>query len=141
MQRIMSEKQRRAVKRRAEDTFQGDDQHALARRHLLYDLWIDDPTLLRQVEPLRTMLLEATRASGATVLADRFHQFEPEGVTGVLLLAESHLSVHTWPEEGLITLDVFTCGTMDTALILRRLREALAPRREHLTTILRGREE
>ena len=110
----------------------------VGRRHLLYDLWVDDPTLLQRVEPLRAMLLSATRDSGATVLADHFHQFEPHGVTGVLLLAESHLSIHTWPEEGLITVDVFTCGTMDTTLILQRLRDALSPHRETLTTILRG---
>ena len=113
----------------------------LARRHFLLDLWVDDPTLLQRVEPLRAMLLAATRESGATILADHFHQFEPHGVTGVLLLAESHLSVHTWPEEGLITMDVFTCGTMDTQLILQRLCNALSPRREKLTTILRGQVE
>ena len=113
----------------------------LARRHMLYDLWLDDPTLLKRVEPLRETLLSATADSGATILADHFHQFEPHGVTGMLLLAESHLSVHTWPEEGLITLDVFTCGTMDAPLILQRLRDALSPRRENLTTILRGQAE
>ena len=113
----------------------------LGRRHFLLDLWVDDPTLLQRVEPLRSLLLDATRDSGATVLADHFHQFEPHGVTGVLLLAESHLSVHTWPEEGFLTLDVFTCGTMATDLILHRLRNALSPRREKLTTILRGQAE
>ena len=110
----------------------------LARRHFLFDCWVDDPTLLQRVEPLRTMLLAATRDSGATILADHFHQFEPHGVTGVLLLTESHLSIHTWPEEGLVTVDVFTCGTMDTELILQRLRDALSPHRENLTTIRRG---
>ena len=114
---------------------------APARRHLLYDLWLDDPAPLRRVEPLRTLLLDATRASGATVLAERFHQFEPHGITGVLLLAESHLSVHTWPEENLATLDVFTCGAMDALLIVQRLRDALAPRRDSLRTVLRGIEE
>ena len=110
----------------------------LGRRHLLFDLWTDDPVLLQRVEPLRTMLLAATRESGATILADHFHQFEPQGVTGVVLLAESHLSVHTWPEEGLITVDIFTCGAMDASLIVQRLRDALSPRREHLNTIMRG---
>lgn len=110
----------------------------LGRRHLLYDLWVADPTLLQRVEPLRAVLLAAAHDSGATVLADRFHQFEPQGVTGVLLLAESHLSIHTWPEEGLVTVDIFTCGAMDTALILQRLRDTLNPCREHLTTIRRG---
>ena len=113
----------------------------LRRRHLLYDLWTDDPALLQRVEPLRTVVLAATRDSGATVLADHFHQFEPQGITGVVLLAESHLSIHTWPEEGLITVDIFTCGAMDATCIVQRLRDTLTPRREHLTTIMRGQSE
>ena len=110
----------------------------LGRRHFLYDLWVPDATLLQRIEPLRAVLLAAARDSGATVLANRFHQFEPHGVTGMLLLAESHLSVHTWPEERLVTVDIFTCGAMDTSLIIQRLRETLTPCREHLTTIRRG---
>ena len=108
------------------------------RRHILFDLWVDNAEVLKWAPPLRTLLVEAARASGATVLADRFHQFEPYGVTGILLLAESHVSIHTWPEEGLATLDVFTCGAMDTDLILNHVRAALAPTREQVETVLRG---
>lgn len=109
-----------------------------ARRHLLYDLWVDAPETLRWAPPLRRLLVEAARQCGATVLADRFHQFEPHGVTGILLLAESHVSIHTWPEEGLATLDVFTCGTMDAEGIIEAVRTALRPSKERLTTVARG---
>jgi S-adenosylmethionine decarboxylase len=108
------------------------------RRHILFDLWVENPEILKWSPPLRTLLMEAARASGATILADRFHQFKPYGVTGILLLAESHLSIHTWPEEGLATLDVFTCGAMDTDLILEHVRAALTPTREQLQTVQRG---
>ena len=47
---------------------------------------------------------------GITILGDKFHKFEPHGVSGVILLSESHVSIHTWPEEGYAALDIFTCG-------------------------------
>ena len=107
-------------------------------RHLLADLWVDDPEPLRHVALWERLLPEACRAAGATVLAAHFHQFTPEGVTGVVLLAESHASVHTWPEAGLATLDVFTCGAMDAAAVLAHVRAALGPTRERVTVVERG---
>ena len=105
---------------------------------MLVDLWVDDASPLRRVETWETLLPEACRAAGATVLGSRFHQFEPDGVTGIVLLAESHASVHTWPEAGLATLDVFTCGSMDSDLVVARIRDALAPVRERITVVHRG---
>ena len=54
--------------------------------------------------------LAAAHAAGATVLNYQWHQFEPHGVTALVLLSESHLSIHTWPEKGSAAVDVFTCG-------------------------------
>lgn len=110
----------------------------LSRKHILYDLWVDDPARLKQVEPWRELLSQAAADSGANVLSRHFHQFQPYGVTGILLLAESHLSLHTWPEEGLATVDIFTCGPMDTDLIIDRIRAYLHPRRERFTVVQRG---
>ena len=94
--------------------------------------------ILNQVDPWREILLIAAERSGATVIGQQFHQFTPCGVTGFLLLAESHISVHTWPEEGLAAIDIFTCGDMDTEAILSWLRERLHPYRERLVTAERG---
>ncbi len=110
----------------------------LGRKHVLYDLWVDDASLLKQVDAWREILLAAAKGSGATIIDYQFHQFSPHGVTGFLLLAESHISVHTWPEEGLAALDIFTCGPMDTNFIIARLRERFKPCRERLTTVNRG---
>jgi S-adenosylmethionine decarboxylase proenzyme len=107
-------------------------------KHLLYDLWLDDVYLLERVERWTEILLGVAERSGATVIGQQFHQFEPYGVTGFVLLAESHVSVHTWPEEGLAAIDIFTCGQMDADSILRWLRERLCPQRERLTTVERG---
>ena len=109
------------------------------RRHVLYDAWTDTPDRLAWAPPWEALLVAAAREAGATVLGTRFHQFEPQGLTGVILLAESHLSLHTWPEEGLLTLDCFTCGAMDADVILDRVRAHLQPTRERITHVERGR--
>ena len=54
--------------------------------------------------------LQATRDAGLTVVGDAFYQFEPQGVTGTVLLAESHLAIHTWPERSFVTVDVYVCN-------------------------------
>ena len=112
--------------------------HPAGGHHLLVDLWVADPAPLRRVKTWRTLLPDACREAGATVLGARFHQFQPEGVTGIVLLAESHASVHTWPEAGLVTLDVFTCGALDARAIVDRIRQSLAPVRERVTEVARG---
>jgi S-adenosylmethionine decarboxylase len=111
---------------------------AAGGHHLLADFWVGDADPLRWTETWEALLPEACRAAGATVLGARFHQFQPAGVTGIVLLAESHASVHTWPEAGLVTLDVFTCGALDAAAIVETIRHRLAPVRERVTAVARG---
>jgi len=55
-------------------------------------------------------MLAAAKESGATILGESFHQFSPQGVSGVIIIAESHLTVHTWPEHGYAGADIFTCA-------------------------------
>lgn len=110
----------------------------LARTHVLYDIWVDDASLLNRLELWRTMLVTAAKESGATIIGQRFHQFSPHGLTGFLLLAESHISFHTWPEENLATIDIFTCGPMDTHYIIEQVRARLKPCHEHLSEVHRG---
>ena len=78
-------------------------------RHLLLDLKECNGGLLNDVSYLRALLLEAANACGGTVLG-AFSTFNPYGVSGVVLIAESHLSIHTWPEFGFAAVDIFTCG-------------------------------
>ena len=111
---------------------------AAGGHHLLADFWVEDAEPLRWVATWEALLPDACRGAGATVLGARFHQFEPQGVTGIVLLAESHASVHTWPEAGLVTLDVFTCGALDTEAIVGAVRRALRPVRERVTAVARG---
>jgi len=92
---------------------------------------------------LRTLCLAATRAAGLTVVGDAFHQFEPQGVTGTVLLAESHLAIHTWPEFGFVTVDVYVCNlatdnSEKAEHLFRALETALKPRRKRFQVIHRG---
>lgn len=64
------------------------------------------------LEHVQTAMLEAARAAGATIVCDTFHRFSPWGVSGVVVIAESHLAIHTWPERNYAAVDVFTCGPM-----------------------------
>lgn len=110
-------------------------------RHLLYDAWTERTECLCGVPAWRALLVQAATAAGATVVGTQFKAFEGGGLTGVVLLAESHLSVHTWPEEGFVALDCFTCGHMDPHLIVERVRRYLEPTQEAVSVVRRGHPE
>ena len=79
-------------------------------RHLLAEMYFCDADRLNDAEYLERELVAAARDSGATVLDSRFHKFAPQGVSGVVIIAESHFTIHSWPEYGYAALDFFTCG-------------------------------
>ncbi len=83
--------------------------------HILADLYGVDPHLIDRVEDIKDLLETAVRTAGLTKISSHYFQFQPHGATGVILLAESHISIHTWPEHGLATVDVFTCGDPEKA--------------------------
>ena len=74
------------------------------------DLYGCRPELLDDQEQIGAFVLEAARVARATILSSQFHKFAPQGVSGVVVIAESHIAIHTWPELGYAALDVFTCG-------------------------------
>jgi S-adenosylmethionine decarboxylase len=59
---------------------------------------------------IKKVLIEAAKKAGLTILNSKFHRFKPQGVSGFIMISESHLSIHTWPESGYVAIDVFTCG-------------------------------
>jgi len=79
-------------------------------KHLLLELKDCDAELLNNMEYLREALSSVASSIGATVIKDSFYQFSPQGISGVVIIAESHISVHTWPEFRYAAVDVFTCG-------------------------------
>jgi len=79
-------------------------------KHIVCEFSGCDPTLLSDVSGIHTMMISAAKAARATVMESAFHRFEPQGVSGTVILAESHLSIHTWPEKGYAAMDFYTCG-------------------------------
>ena len=79
-------------------------------RHLIIELYQCDSAILNDPKTLEQHFLAAVKLSGATVIHSFFHQFSPHGITGVVVVAESHFAMHTWPEYGYCALDIFTCG-------------------------------
>ena len=97
-------------------------------RHLLADFHGVAAGRLGDAAAIEALLRAAADAAGATPVAGHFHPFGPGlGVTGVLLLAESHLSIHTWPEHGFAAVDVFMCGSARPELAVDVIEAALAP--------------
>ncbi|MSO84911.1 MAG: adenosylmethionine decarboxylase [Rhodospirillales bacterium] len=108
-----------------------------AGMHLILDLWqasrLDDPKFIAGV------LERAARAASATVLHTHMHHFSPNGgVSGVVVLAESHISIHTWPERNYAAIDIFMCGKCDAYLSIPVLREAFRAGSVQLTEHKRG---
>ena len=79
-------------------------------QHLLVELRDCNKILLNNLEMTRAFMVSAAKEARATVIGAHFHEFSPHGISGVVIIAESHLSIHTWPEYGYAAVDVFTCG-------------------------------
>jgi len=93
-------------------------------RQILVEFYNCNPNILNDQDQIRDIMVEAVRRSGATIVTDTFHTFSPHGVSGVVVIAESHVAIHTWPEYGYAAVDIFTCGeTIDPWVIQKYLEE------------------
>src|SRR5262245_24745632 len=108
-------------------------------RHLLCEYHGCDRELLNSPDALRVELRAAVTRAGATPVQDVVHAFSPHGVTGVVVIAESHFSIHTWPEYGFAAVDLFTCGdTVDPWAAFAHLAQALGAASHSVVEIRRG---
>lgn len=80
--------------------------------HLLLELRDCNPESIRDLEFVKSALLSAATEAKATIVDVSFHEFNPFGISGMVIIAESHLSIHTWPEYGYAAVDIFTCGEL-----------------------------
>jgi S-adenosylmethionine decarboxylase proenzyme len=106
--------------------------------HLLLDAWGMDRALLSDPQRLESILRAAAHSAQCRVLGVLAQRFEPEGATVLLLLAESHLSVHTWPEHDYAAVDLLTCGEALPTAGVEALVAGLAPQRHLLRRLDRG---
>jgi S-adenosylmethionine decarboxylase len=107
-------------------------------RHLIAEYYDCRRETLDDVSTVRQAMLDAAIAIGATVLGENFHQFDPHGVSGTVVIAESHLSVHTWPENGYVAVDIYTCGGLDPRIGFKLLAERLGAVSCRVQEIVRG---
>ncbi|MBI2176791.1 MAG: S-adenosylmethionine decarboxylase proenzyme [Candidatus Tectomicrobia bacterium] len=92
-------------------------------RHILAEFYDCDRDVLNDPDLIERYMREAAEVSGATIVQSVFHMFSPYGVSGVVVVAESHLAIHTWPEHGYAAVDYFSCGPVDCELAVRYLEE------------------
>ncbi len=108
-------------------------------KHYLVDLSQCDPDKISRVGEVRRIFLRAAEESKASIVGEIFHQFEPVGVSGVLLIEESHFSVHTWPEDSFVGVDIFTCGEeMDAPIAIDSLQRAFGAQMVVVKVVVRG---
>ncbi len=118
------------------DHFISVDGEEYAGRHLIIDLY--DARHLDDEEVIRAAFLECIEKCGATLLHIHLHRFQPNGISGVAVLSESHISIHTWPERNYAALDVFMCGFAKPELSVRILKDAFEAGRVEVQNLLRG---
>ena len=107
--------------------------------HILVDFY--DCRRLGEIQFLKDLIIAAVVESGATILHTHFQEFNPQGLTGVVVVAESHLSFHTWPEHRYLSLDFFTCGdAVKSELAISIVEQGLNPGRVSRTVLVRGTE-
>lgn len=120
-----------------QDFFLEENGIAFAGKHLIIDFW--GVNKLNNIATIEEILRKAIHAANATLLHLHLHHFTPNGgVSGVAVLAESHISIHTWPEHGYAALDIFMCGNADPFKALEVLQHNFNPTHSTLSTHQRG---
>ena len=107
--------------------------------HVILDLYKVKPEKISYVKTVKKIFDLVVKEAKLTKIAARYHQFKPYGVTGIILLAESHISIHSWPEHELATIDIYTCGDFNKAHIASNLLiSLLQPEYYEKTVLYRG---
>jgi S-adenosylmethionine decarboxylase len=112
--------------------------HPTVGRHVLVELFDCDASVADDPAAVRAALHAGAQALGTPVLGEAFHRFSPQGVSGVALIAESHLSCHTWPEVGYVAVDVYTCGDAHPVAAIEAMCAAFGARRWLVADVVRG---
>ena len=132
-----SQKLKYSNKKISKDHFILENNLVFAGKHIILDLW--DCNFVNKIVPLKKIIIEAVKLSKASILHLHMHRFGKEqGISGVAVLAESHISVHTWPERKYIAFDIFMCGDTYPELASEYLIKTLKPKRKKIEIIKRG---
>lgn len=108
-------------------------------QHIIAEFYDCDQDSINNHEFVETVLLNAAELSGATVIKPVFHKFNPHGVSGCVVISESHFTIHTWPEYGYCAVDVFTCGDLiDNEVALSHMKEQFGAKSISVVEMKRG---
>ncbi len=107
-------------------------------RHVIAELWECEFDKLNDINFIERTFVEAALKSGAEVREVVFHKFAPQGVSGVVIISESHLTIHSFPEHGYASIDVYTCGEIDPTIAAKYIADALGSQTREMTEISRG---
>lgn len=108
-------------------------------RHVLAEFFECNSNILNSLERIEKLMVDAALECGATVVQKCFHEFNPYGISGVVIISESHFAIHTWPELGYAAVDLFTCGTKcDPKVAYEFLKKKFSSKRASFTELKRG---
>lgn len=108
-------------------------------KHVLAEFYKCDSAVLNDVALVEKIMVDAAKKARATVISSSFHHFSPFGVSGVVVIAESHLAIHTWPEYGYASIDIYTCGdVLDPWVSFKYLVKKLKSRETSVMEMKRG---
>lgn len=107
-------------------------------RHVISELWGCDFEKLNDVNSIEKIFVDAALKSGAEIREVAFHKFAPQGVSGVVIISESHLTIHTFPEHGYASIDVYTCGDLDPTIAADYIAESLQAKTRESIELPRG---
>ena len=108
-------------------------------RHVLAEFFECNPNILNNRDKIENLMVDAAIECGATIVQKCFHMFSPYGVSGVVIISESHLAIHTWPELGYAAVDLFTCGPKcDPKVAYEYLKKKFDSKKASFTQLKRG---
>ncbi len=107
-------------------------------KHLLAEFYDCDVTILDSISQIESIMIEAVNVAGATIVQPVFHKFAPQGVSGVVVIAESHFAIHTWPEHAYASVDLYSCGEIDQMAALRFMKDKFKCKKYQVSSIERG---
>ncbi|OES44167.1 adenosylmethionine decarboxylase [Domibacillus iocasae] len=107
-------------------------------RHVISELWGCNFDKLNDMEVIERIFVDAALKSGAEIREVAFHKFAPQGVSGVVIISESHLTIHSFPEHGYASIDVYTCGDLDPNIAANYIADALEAETRETIEIPRG---
>lgn len=107
-------------------------------RHIIAELWECDFDKLNDMNFIEQTFVDAALKSGAEIREVAFHKFAPQGVSGVVIISESHLTIHSFPEHGYASIDVYTCGDLDPTIAATYIADALNANTREVMELPRG---